>query len=138
VPVIKRAKTILQQEGQPVQTEDVRGVWYWGPPGVGKSHRARTEYPDAYIKAQNKWWDGYTGEKAVILDDLDTDCLGHYLKIWADKWKCSGEIKGGTVALQHEVFIVTSNYDVDQLFKEENMADAVFRRFKIIKLSKQF
>jgi len=137
VPLLKKAKYILAQEGDAVETEDVRGVWYWGPPGVGKSHRARQEYPDAFIKSQNKWWDGYVGQKAVILDDLDTDVLGHYLKIWADKWKCCGEVKGGMVPLKHQVFVVTSNYDVDELFKEENMKDAVFRRFKIIRMNKK-
>lgn len=138
VPLLKKAKYIIAQEGDAVATEDVRGVWYFGPPGAGKSHRARTEYPDAYIKAQNKWWDGYTGQSAVILDDLDTDVLGHYLKIWADKWPCSGEVKGGTVPLKHQVFVVTSNYDVDELFKEEHMRNAVFRRFKIHHMNKKF
>lgn len=45
------------------------------------------------------------------MDDLDFeggDKLGHYLKIWADKWACTGETKGGTIPLNHHRFIVTS------------------------------
>lgn len=83
----------------PKDSADVRGEWYWGDPGTGKSRTARERYPAAYLKAQSKWWDGYQGQSAVILDDLDTDCLGHYLKIWADRYFCTGEIKGSTIPL---------------------------------------
>jgi len=72
--------------------------------------------PDAYIKDQSKWWDGYTGQQTVILDDLDSDCLSHHLKIWLDKYPCFGEFKGGKTALQHTKFIITSNYSIETLF----------------------
>jgi hypothetical protein len=132
VPTLSRAKQILAQQNDPYSHHDVRGVWYFGPPGTGKSRRAREENPSAYIKAQNKWFDGYSGEKAIILDDLDTGTLGHYLKIWGDRYSCSGEIKGGTVNLVHELFIITSNYHPDKLWPDdEEMCKAIKRRFLI-------
>lgn len=61
---------------------------------------------------------------------MDTDCLGHYIKIWADKWQSTAEIKCGTVNLQHEVFVVTSNYAISELFtKDATLASAIARRF---------
>lgn len=66
------------------------------------------------------------------MDDLDTGILSHYLKIWADKWKCTGEIKGGTVALNYKRFIVTSNYTPAELWgkpEEETLRLAICRRF---------
>jgi hypothetical protein len=117
---------------------DVKGHWYWGPPGTGKSHKARADYPNSYLKSQNKWWDGYQGQPTVIIDDLDTDCLAHHLKIWADKYSCSGEVKGGTVPLQHTALIVTSNYAIEQLFKDEIMAAAIRRRFKVTHFTAPF
>lgn len=73
----------------------------------------------------------------VILDDLDSDCLSHYLKIWADRWSCTGEYKGGTVALNHSKFIVTSNYTIEDLFKDKGfeVIQAIRRRFEVIELS---
>lgn len=113
--------------------EDVCGIWYHGAPGTGKSHKARELYgEDLYLKPQNKWWDGYTGQKYVLLDDFDKQgaCLGHYLKIWGDKYACSGETKGGTIPLQFEKFIITSNYTPEQLWEDTEMRTAIERRFK--------
>lgn len=58
--------------------------------------------------------------------------MAHYLKIWADKWGATGEIKGGTVGLTYDKFIVTSNYSIEELFtKDEQLRQAIRRRFKV-------
>lgn len=62
------------------------------------------------------------------MDDLDVVKgsalsfeIGHLLKIVADKYGCFGEIKGGTVALRHETFIVTSNYLPEDIWDDYSM-----------------
>ena len=53
------------------------------------------------INKHNKWFDGYDGEANILLDDYDCGtALGYLLKVRLDSYACSGEIKGGTVALQ--------------------------------------
>lgn len=121
------------------RSDDVRGYWFFGAPGTGKSHKARELFPEAYMKSQNRWCDGYGGESTIILDDLDQQgtCLGHLLKIWMDKYPCTGETKGGQVNLQHKRFIITSNYTPSELWPEDpHLQEAILRRVKFYEFSK--
>lgn len=120
----------------PSDLANVTGVWYWGPTGSGKSFSARSDFPDAYMKLPNKWWDGYMRQDYVILDDFDKkhDMLGYHLKIWADKYAFPAEIKGSTIRIRPLKVVITSNYHPQDIWgSEQNTIDPILRRFKIVR-----
>ena len=108
---IKRIRSNHLRQQVLSDTED-RHLWYYGASGTGKSRKARTDHPNAYLKMCNKWWDGYDHEDVVIIEDFDQrhEKVVHHLKLWADRYPFPAEVKGGCLKIRPRLVIVTSNY----------------------------
>lgn len=116
---------------------------YWGVSNSGKTHLAKQESgyftnpDDVYMKIPStKFWDGYRGQKNVIIDEFDGQINLAHLKVWCDPsgTACQVEIKGGAVPLVATRFWITSNRDWREWYAPQagpNDYDAMKRRFII-------
>lgn len=124
---------IMCESFLPFTSPRIKGVWLTGPKGCGKT-RLFMERRDVYLKGFNKWWDGYMGERIILIDDVSTTTwtfLLDYIKRWADHYPCRGETKGSHVYLQHEYLCITSNETLDESLSLQSTShfEAIKRRF---------
>lgn len=111
---------------------ELQHEWHWGVTGTGKTRQARERFPDAYLKSNTKWWDGYNGEEVVILDEMTPNTIGSWhIKQWSDHYPFSAETKGGSVRIRPKVIIITSNYSIRECYSDPRDYEAIERRFKI-------
>jgi len=113
---------------------NVMVYWYYGPTGSGKTYRAFTNYPDAWISSRNlKWWDGYQGQKVAIFDDFRADfCTFHELLRLLDVYPVRVETKGSTEALKVETIIITSCFHPAEVYKTREDIAQLLRRIDCI------
>lgn len=109
---------------------------FWGATGTGKSRDAWAQAGhSAYPKdPRTKWWDGYRGQKSVVIDEYRGIIDIANLLRWLDRYPVLVEIKGGAIPLVVEDFWITSNLPPQAWWPEvdpETFA-AFLRRVEVI------
>lgn len=121
---------------EPTSTDGVRGLWIQGPKGTGKTWKAkeisRSLYnEEPFVCTGKGWLDGYKAQKVIVVEDLDkaaAHAIGHSLKLWADRYEVTAEVKGGYIPLMHKMLIVTSNYTISELYQADDERATTMQR----------
>lgn len=109
---------------------------FYGVSGSGKTFGAVQQLGDEYYDKlpTTKFWDGYKGEKKVLIDEFRGEIgISHLLK-WCDKYKCCVETKGAGYPLNAEEIIITSNLHPKDWWPnlDETTLAAFLRRVRIV------
>lgn len=110
----------------------VNVIVLWGDSGSGKSRWAYDNYPDLFSKPPGKWWDGYSGQTTVLLDDFYGYIPYTELLNVLDRYPYHAEIKGGFIWAQWDTVILTSNKSPDKWYKSIPDQSAFRRRISKI------
>jgi len=102
-----------------------------GPTACGKSFHSG-DAPNVYFKPRGEWWNGYDGQKRVVLDDFYGWIPYDELLRLCDQYPMQVPTKGGYVAFLAEEIWITSNRMPDQWYdfggKVRNSVDPFLRR----------
>lgn len=112
--------------------EPPKVLFIHGASGSGKSSLIKHYFPehpnpdDVYwLTASQKsggivYWDGYTGQKIVIIDEYHGGFFGpgsiRFLKLFFDKDPCTVPVHGSSAQCVASLVIFISNYDVKECF----------------------
>jgi len=115
----KYIQEVFNTYQKPEKYKPKKVIVLWGPTGTGKSRTARAYFeenklgePFVHSQAMGRWWDGYEGQKGVIIDEY-TD------KIWTvqemngmlDVYPYRVPVKGTSTTFAPDIIIITSNFD---------------------------
>lgn len=107
-----------------------------GAAGTGKTRMCYEKHPELYRvpapQGDSVWFDGYTGQKAILLDDFKGWIKYTILLQWLDGYALQVPIKGGFVWRQWDTVYITSNYEPERWYPGVEDLSALRRRFECV------
>lgn len=122
----------LKKENQEFKQVEVR--IYYGRAGTGKTKKVVDEFGNENIYRLSRgdnggvWFDGYTGQKVLLIDDFNGWIRRGRLLELLDGYAFQLQVKGSFTWKCWDTVIITSNYDVKDWYNNDITKDEGFRR----------
>lgn len=145
---LSRAEVIVQRKKR--RAWFTRGIWYWGPTGTGKSHKALENYDEKthYIApGDGGWFDGYAGQEVFIINEyrgsgINEPDFTELLKMcsWEPHWLRRRGIE--PIPFMAKTVIITSPFSPHEMFQSRigstDSIDQLSRRFTVVHMTQVY
>lgn len=117
-----------------VEDREVEVYYLYGQSGCGKTRLAMSgDRNDTYkldlFGEGTLWFDGYTGQKILVIDELINQIKPAMLLKLLDRYPIQLPIKGGSVHARWTKVIITSNYEPSLLYSKWCGMDSTKKAF---------
>lgn len=104
-------------------------VVLWGPAGTGKTRTIMQRSPQVYIcdMLDQGWFDGYSGQSSILLDDFNGEVPWKTLMRMLDGYRLQLAVKGSSCYKNWNTVYITSNHPPETWYSGEHLA-ALTRR----------
>jgi len=105
-------------------------VVLWGPTGTGKTRDAYTKFwPDEphylWKPSNGNWWDGYDGQKKIIIDEFRAQMTWSDMLGLLDRNEYRAPFKGGFVNIVADKFVITSPFPPPFGYRQDDRYDRI-------------
>lgn len=102
-------------------------TWLYGLAGTGKTRYCVDTHPIHYIKDNTPWWDGYTQQEAIIIDDFDNTIPFRTLLRIIDRYAYPAQVKGSYIQVNSPFIYITCEFPPEH-FWAGNTLEQILRR----------
>ena len=123
----RKSFTAYRELKRPKTLRDVSVYFIWGAAGTGKTRFVFEREPSLWISSDPtlQWFDGYSGEEAVLLDDYRGEATTSFILRVLDRYPLKVPVKGSFTQWLPLRIYITSNMDPKDFHTD---ASEAFRR----------
>lgn len=114
-------EALLNQTEPAYVRQPLQVFYFWGPAGTGKTWYVMNHAQNVHLLSDQRanWWDGYRGEKTILIDDLEKNAI-HITKILQllQHYPLQVPKKGGFLHARWETVWITSNYPPEEHYSD--------------------